>query len=145
MFIWFKVIMEVDTRVHPSRLRKKEVNMSECEYLPIITRKCSTRAKVDDLIMIERTGRKISVTADGNKWTYNGNIQDAWMYLDKRFYNCLRGCIINFEKVEIMKDNQIIFVNGLRITIGRDNFNRTRQAYNAYLRRKSRLDRSADK
>ena len=113
--------------------------MQDCEYLPIITRKYSTRAKVDDLIMIERTGRKINVVTDGNKWTYNGKIKDTWMYLDKRFFHCLCGCIINFDKVEKMENNQIIFANGLRYTIGRDNFLRTRQAYDAYLRRKSRL------
>ena len=113
--------------------------MANSKYLPIITRQSSTRAKVDDLVMIEREGRKLHVIAEKENWTYNGKIKDAWMYLDKRFYNCLSGCIINFEKVEKMEDNRIYFVNGLQYAIGRDNFMRTKRAYNAYMRRKSRL------
>lgn len=44
-------------------------------------------------------------------------------------------CIINLDKVESMEKSTVKFESGRNMIVGRDNFIKTRQVYNAYLRK----------
>jgi len=64
--------------------------------------------------------------------------ENLMQYLDSRFYTCLKGTVINLDKVERMEERpeerRIYFLNGEYLLIGRDNFIRTKQRYAAWLK-----------
>lgn len=105
------------------------------DYIPVITRDKSIRVKVSDVVMIERANRKLKVITDNSEYEIYEKIDKVRDMLDDRFYPCLSGCIINMDKVSSMEKMTINFDGGRKIIIGRDSYIRTRQAFNARMRR----------
>ena len=101
--------------------------------LPIITKGTTVCIAIGDIVKIVRKGRKLEVeTDDGTRYAYYEKIENIRKYLDERFYFCLNGCVINLDKVSMMKDLMIQFVNGEQLYIGRDSFIRARRRYNSF-------------
>lgn len=108
--------------------------MSE-RYIPIISGSHTARVKVSDIIMVERNRRKLHVVTDEKEYEYYEKIENVELLLDGRFYPCLKGCYINFERVSHMEDQRIYFDNGHFFDLGRENYIRTKQKYRGYLRK----------
>lgn len=106
------------------------------EYIPIITRAKSEKIKTSDVIMIERENRKVKVVTDDKKeYVLYGKLDNIKPFLDDRFYPCMAGCLINLDKVRSMEKMVIRFEGGKDLMVGRDNFIRTRQVFNARIRK----------
>lgn len=105
------------------------------EYIPIITRDKSVRVKLSDVLLIERDRRKLKVVTDKKEYEMYAKINDIADHLDNRFYPCMAGCIINLDQIESMENLVIKFFNGYNTVVGRDSFVRTRQVYNAHIRK----------
>ena len=69
------------------------------------------------------------------EYIYYEKLENVEGCLDNRFYPCLKGCYINFERISHMSDQRIYFENGYVYDIGRSNFIKTKQKYGSYLRR----------
>lgn len=106
----------------------------ECNYLPIITREYSTRVKVNDVMTISRNSRKLEIKAENGVFSYYEKIENILDCLDERFFRCNNGFLLNLEKVEVMKNQKVIFSNGEEIEMPRDAFLRAKKAYKDYLR-----------
>ena len=104
------------------------------KYIPIITKDKSTRVRVSDVQAIERDYRKLKVITAEEQYEIYGKIDDVTDYLDSRFYSCMAGCIINLDQVEAMEEREIEFFGGYNMVMGRENFARTRHAYNDHIR-----------
>ena len=106
------------------------------EYIPIITRGSSAKIKVSDVVLIEKENRKLKfITDDDTEYCLYGKMDEIAPLLDERFYPCMSTCIINLDKVESMEKSIVKFESGRNMIVGRDNFIKTRQVYNAYLRK----------
>jgi len=104
------------------------------EYIPVITRDRSVKVRVSDVVMIERDNRKLKVITDSSEYEIYEKIDKVRDVLDERFYPCMSGCIINMDKISSMEKMVISFDDGRRMILGRDNYIRTRQAFNARMR-----------
>lgn len=93
------------------------------------------KVRVTDIIMIERIGRKLRIMTDERNFDYYERLENVIRLLDGRFFPCLKGCYVNFERVERMAEQSIFFDNGLVYGLGRENFLRTRHEFKEYLQK----------
>ncbi len=105
-------------------------------YLPIITKKESTRISVSDVVMIEKESRKLMVDTEGEAYAYYEKIENVADYLDERFYHILDGCVINLDKVRSMKDGLIYFSNGRILKVNVNSYAKARRRFNEYIKNK---------
>ncbi len=103
-------------------------------FIPIITRNLSLRLELDDTVMILRNNRKLIFYSDEDTYEMYEKMDNIREYLDERFYFCMNGCVINFDKVRLMAQGTVSFINGHDFNLSRDVFIRTRQTFNRYLR-----------
>ncbi|MBQ1489846.1 MAG: LytTR family transcriptional regulator DNA-binding domain-containing protein [Eubacterium sp.] len=101
--------------------------------LPVITRSVSAVVDTDDLLMIQREGRKLHVCTEKREYVMYGKMQNVLQYLDSRFFRCLDGCVINLTKVRRVEKCRVVFRNGRELTLGRDSSLRVRRAFNLLL------------
>lgn len=94
---------------------------------------CIMNVDLDHVVLIERRLRKICIVTDKEEHEYYERLENIIPCLDQRFYPCLQGCYINFEKVSMMKDQEIRFKNEYSFYLGKTNFQKTRRAYKKYL------------
>ena len=102
-------------------------------FIPIITRNLSLRLELDDTVMILRNNRKLIFYSDEDTYEMYEKMDNIREYLDERFYFCMNGCVINFDKVRLMAQGTVS-LNGHDFNLSRDVFIRTRQTFNRYLR-----------
>jgi len=112
-------------------------------YLIISNGKRPVQVKTRDVLWIERHLRKIYIVTDCETYEYYERMENIQPFLDSRFYPCLQGCYINFDKVKTMQEQKIIFENERVFYLGRANFIKTRQAFKKYLKNKLELHKSA--
>lgn len=104
-------------------------------YLVIINGRETAKVKISDILMVERDRRRLHIVTPEKEYIYYEKLENVEGCLDNRFYPCLKGCYINFERISHMSDQKIYFENGYIYDIGRSNFIKTKQKYGSYLRR----------
>ena len=115
--------------------------MERERFIPIITRGLSLRLELDDTVMILRNNRKLIFYSEDDTYEMYEKMENIREYLDERFYFCMNGCVINFDKVRLMAQGTVFFINGWDFDLSRDVFIRTRQTFNRYLRDGRREER----
>lgn len=105
------------------------------KYIPLVTTNCVRKILLDEIVYIMKKNRKIMIVTDSEIYEYYGQLEQVSRVLDRRFYACLRGCIINLDKVLRMEEQHIYMSNGAPVSMGRDNFVRAKQYYTAYLKK----------
>ena len=103
-------------------------------YIPVITRFYSIKLYLRDILYIERQSRVLFFHTEKEDLKVYEGIQEVLPYLDSRFYPCLTGLLINFDKVDRMRDGRIFFCDKkTHIDCGRQCFTRTKGAFNKYM------------
>lgn len=87
----------------------------------------------DRLIYIKREGTKVLLATDLSQIEVSQKIAFIEGCLDNRFLTCLKGLIINMDRVLVMTDGLITFDTGESIKIGRDNFRKAKNFYAKYI------------
>lgn len=105
------------------------------QYINIISGKENARVKVSDVVLIERTRRKLLVVTENREYNYYEKLENVESLLDSRFYPCLKGCYINLEHVSQMSEQCIYFDNGYSYNLGRANYSKAKQKYKGFLRK----------
>ncbi len=105
----------------------------EKNYLPIIRKCLSGKVLVDEIVCIKQDLRQVKVVTDKGVVSLRGKIEDTNRYLTDDFFQCHSYLIVNLTKILAMSNNTIFFTNKRKIELGRDNFIKTRKAYNRYL------------
>lgn len=109
--------------------------MSEEKYIPVICGKEAAKVRVSDVVMVMKDKRKLHIVTDKKEYDFYERMEHVEPLLDSRFFCCLKGCYINFEKVASMAEQTIYFDNGSTFGLGRQNFIKTRQRYKLYLKK----------
>jgi DNA-binding LytR/AlgR family response regulator len=104
----------------------------DCLY--IISSAVSAKVQLKDVVMIARDRRKLRIVTSGREYCYYDKIENILQLLDQRFYSCLQGCYINLDHVVMAAEQRIVFDNGVNLELGRDNYIKTKQTYDRYLR-----------
>ena len=114
-------------------------------FLPFINREQCCKIWLNDIMYIRQEGRMTSIVTEKETYCSYEKLKDMEAHLDKRFYYCLKKVIINFENVAVMKEQTIYFKNGDFITLGRQNYVHTRQAFAAYLLQQKKNEKEMEK
>lgn len=110
------------------------------DYIPVITRKETSRVNIRDVLYIETELRIVNIYTVGRSYRFYGKLDDVQQYLSGNFYRCHKSCIINMDKIHRMEDCVLYFMGGSTLRIGQNNFRRTRARYTQYLEQNTRLD-----
>ena len=102
-------------------------------YLIIENGKNVAKVNLKDIMYIERYLRKLRVVTAKEVYEYYEHLEKVLPILTSNFYPCLQGCYVNFDWVNAMREQRIIFENEQCIYLGRANFVKTRQAFKKYL------------
>ena len=107
-------------------------------FLPVVNRKNCCKVWLKDVVYVENEGRKLKIVTEDKNFFLYAKISDFNIYFegDKRFYRCMKGMIVNFEKVDSMKDQIIYFGNGMQYMLGRTNYLKAKQTFVNYMRTK---------
>lgn len=103
-------------------------------YITVVCRRVVRKVYMDDIIYIERNGRKLTIATESEHIEFYEQMKNVCDKLDKRFYPCLQSFLINIEKVDCMENQTIYFHNGEKRPMARDSFVRTKQYFSAYLK-----------
>ena len=110
------------------------------EYIPVITRKETTRVNVCEILYIETELRIVNIHTNSRTYRFYGKLDDVQKYLNGNFYRCHKSCIINLEKIDRMEDGIFYFSGGETFRIGQNNYRQTRNHYIKYLERNVRVN-----
>lgn len=102
------------------------------DYILIKTQSYIEKLPTEEVISVQRDGRRIHIAADNKEYVYYEKMDNVSPHLDERFYRCHGGCYINFDKVRLMEDQEIMFYNGQTLFLGRTNFIKTKQHFYRY-------------
>lgn len=103
------------------------------DYIPVITRKETTRVYLKDILYIETQLRVIIIYTESRTYRKYGKLDDVMSSLNGHFYRCHKSCILNLEKVISMEDGIFYFNGGLSLRIGKNKYQYTRKYYRKYL------------
>ena len=84
------------------------------DYIPVITREYSRKLSVSDIIMIGRNNRVINIVSEKGNFSYYESMDNVCKHLNSNFCRCMKGCVINLDKVDWMCKHEIHFSNGKR-------------------------------
>lgn len=104
-------------------------------FLPFVNREQCCKIWLDDIFYIKQEGRLLYVVTENETFCNYQKIDDILVFLDERFYRCLKKILINFQNVSAMKDQTIYFKNGDKIFLGRQNYIHTKQTFVAYIKK----------
>ena len=105
------------------------------KYIPLITANCVRKILLSEIVYIMKQNRKIQIATESTVYEYYEKMERVVELLDKRFFACLRTCRINLDKIEKLENQTVFLAGGYRISLGRDNYVRTKQYYKAYLKK----------
>ena len=91
--------------------------------------------RVDDIVYPEQRQRKVGIVTKETTYECYEKIANLEKQLDERFYHTLKKLVVNLEQISSMKDQNVVFQNGMVLMLGRESYIRTKQVYTAYLRK----------
>ena len=105
------------------------------KFIPIVNRKECCKVWLDDVVYIENESRRVKIVTDEKEFYLYAKVSDLSPYFDsdERFYPCMKGMVVNFDRVSSMKDQIIYFRNGMQYMLGRTNYLKTKQTFVNYM------------
>lgn len=104
-------------------------------YIAVKNRTLITKVLLDEILYIQRDGRKLDMATDAGIFSWYETVQRIEPVLDDRFYRSMTGCYVNLERIKTMGgDCCIQFENGAKLYLGRDNYIRTKQRFFQFLK-----------
>lgn len=103
-------------------------------YIPVITKECSRKISIDDIIYLEQRQRKLAIVTEEDTYVCYERMENIEKQLDGRFYHTLKKLVVNLDKIAMMKEQTLTFQNGTALMLARECYIRTKQIYIAYLR-----------
>lgn len=103
-------------------------------YIPYVTPSECRKLHLEDINYIRRISRKVEICSRSGSYYLYESFDRVTGYLEGPFFSCLKGLIINFDRVESMCEQSVFFENGDVLRLGRDSYVKTRQTYAIYLK-----------
>ncbi len=103
-------------------------------YVPVITRRYSRKIALDDIVYIEQIQRRLMIVTEKDEFLSYERLENIECLLDERFFHVLKKIVINVEKISVVENRSVTFVNNKNMCLARESYVRTKQIYNAYLK-----------
>ena len=102
--------------------------------ISIVSAKYCARLSIDDIEYIEQIGRVLHIyTLEKDYSIYENIYKIEGMLVGRGFYKPLRSMIINFDHINNIDENIIVFESGRTVMIGKNALSRTRDIYRKFL------------
>lgn len=102
-------------------------------YIPVIMTREIIKLDVKDIFYVEQNLRKTKFCTENNTYENYSKIGDYLCYMDENFLKCHRSLYVNMDNVVAMREQSILFKNGLSVHLGRDNFTAAKQRFIRYI------------
>lgn len=103
-------------------------------YIPVTSRKFCRKVYVNKVLYMVQRGRITTIRTEDYEVNFYAKLSDLKKYLNKDFVSILKHCVVNFEKVERLETNSIIFKNGIVLnSFDTEDFIKVRQHFITYL------------
>lgn len=104
------------------------------DVLSIVSGSRAVRVVVDDIEVVEQAGRVLHIITPDDDYTCFESIESIASLLEARgFYRSMKKVMINLDKVMEMSGNEITFMSGTTIVMGRNNFLASKKAFKEYM------------
>ena len=104
-------------------------------YIPIITRGCSRKVSLDEILYLEQRQRRLAVVTTDQTYLCYERIENMERIFDERFYHTLKKLVVNLDKIIVVENQSITFVDGTVMNLGIESYIRTKQVFSAYLKK----------
>lgn len=101
--------------------------------IPIFNKSETTYVQFKDILFIEHDKRISVVRSINEEHRLSLKMDQIEEMLDERFFRSHYSCIVNFQNVKAMRNNQIIFSTGEVLPVGKSTYQRTRKAFVLFL------------
>ncbi len=112
------------------------LKMAKKKYIPIVTRKETSKVFVDEILYIEKRLRIINIYTENKIYSVYGKMKEIEIYLDDSFYKCHKSCILNFSKIISMENGIFFFENGIDLRVGQNNYQYAKSKYKSFIIKK---------
>lgn len=103
------------------------------EFIPVIKARTSHKVKVADIFYIEQYLRKTKILTEEETHEVYSKIDRYLEYMGDNFLRCHRSLYVNMDNVISMKEQKIIFKNGVCVYLSRDKYTAARQHFSRYI------------
>ncbi len=106
--------------------------MEDVIYIKV--RQTLRTVKQDDILYMEKTGRKITVhVCEGEDISFYGKFDALMPLLDCRFVHPHQSYVINMQQISRLGNHEAVMFGGDRIIMGSRCFSKLRKAYDRYI------------
>ncbi len=109
----------------------------ESPYIIVKSRKLLHLVPLDDILYIERKGRKIEVETEGHHYSYYGDMREVMPHLDERFAPVLKRFSINLSRLVAVTNGLALFDCGKEYQFAREAGTRLKRLFDLFLRLKA--------
>ena len=109
-------------------------------YIPVKTRKETTKVCVSEILYIESELRVIIIYTAKRTYRFYRKLDELIPYLNHDFYRIHKSCVINLGRIERMEGGVIFFTDALTVQVGQNNYRLARSRYLKYLEQNAGSD-----
>ena len=115
------------------------INQEKIRYFPLSTPESEVKIPFQSIICIEHNHRRLKVCLDNGKTFLSKYIRDSFaeniapLLQDSRFIFAHRSFVINIDKAEELRKNELIMKNGNVVPVSRYKYVELREAYQSYI------------
>lgn len=104
--------------------------------ISVMSNQRCAKVPISDIEAIEQEGRKLHlVTGYDDFICYERIDKVAPLLLNRNFYRPMKSLIINFDRVKEVDTEEVLFVSGQSMTMGKNNLTKLRMAYKRFLKK----------
>ncbi|MCQ4637890.1 LytTR family transcriptional regulator [Anaerovorax odorimutans] len=108
------------------------------KYIPVKTKKETSRVYLDEIIYVEKNLRKTILITDSRTVVLYCDMAYIKQFIDERFMDCHRSFLFNMDKIIIMTNQTVYMEKGHQVGLGRESFRRGRRIFDRYLEQEKR-------
>lgn len=105
------------------------------KYLVVIKAEASHKLRQKEILFLKQNLRDVIIVTERGAVAQKGKVIEFKEKLEENFYVCHSYCIVNLDRIESMHDNTIFFDCGKQVKLGKNNYIKTKQAFNEYLKK----------
>lgn len=112
--------------------KQQEYPATEC--ISIMSNTRYARVPIKDIELIEQESRRLHIITGDDEYICYERIERLSRLLGEgNFYKAMKSIIVNFDRVKEVTGQEVVFVSGRKLCMGKNNLMKLRKAFKYYL------------
>ncbi len=108
--------------------------MKKPDAISIMSNTRCAKVPIDDIEAIEQDGRRLHIITGMDDYICYERIDKvAPLLINRNFYRAMNSIIVNFDRVKEVTSQEVLFVSGQSMAMGKNNLSKLRKAYRSFL------------